>query len=663
MLPTSNLESLAASRKQSAPDHVLTVKSGPPLPPGFEKVEGKHPFFFKKWKFDKPLVAREPVQMLTNVSTFDPEFLRFLERTLELSKKHMPVDLDDEGFVGPSHIHKTTSSFGTVSGWRQNPMAYSLRDNFVLRDELGLPNSWRCETDRQIYREWLHLFFSAWCDRPIKVTKKSKSGPPHMEYEADKKIRLIEDRLEDAVFTRILKLIRAKKMRDLRKDHQCIAVGVAGRRGQSDDAEKVRLVADELYARTGGREGRRVPTDKRVEIDGHHYATLSAQRVRQVIGYSTILNSFGQMMSTGHLYAAYDRFAPTLKFAELQDKVDSLDEFLPSEPILTCFAADVDNFDNTAIPEFRWLEIIDVMRHYWDDGMVELQDMLHRAPYCSAPLELGGEFYWSGNPDDPAAFDSKGALKSGSNMVTIIGILEIVGEFLTNCNYAFNNVKGNVRRILEGDYILRLWDKGDDHVIWGAPDTVARYEKIATASEGEKLKYAYFRVSAEPGKQFIGHIIQRLGPRKFKALPRIHSLHDKTYCNEHSVGTLEKPSVFRPCWPIGAFVRKMLYGNSSALPIYNDVTEFAWKESGALARYGSVDAILNAAMDRQTSMWRLARNSSDMDVLISPQKLDYRYHEDQISPEVVSLFKSSLNQDLTTGWVTKLYGGVIIPKI
>lgn len=302
---------------------------------------------------------------------------------------------------------------------------------------------------------------------------------------------------------------------------------------------------------------------------------------------------------------------------------------------------------------------------YWDEGMISLQDCLHRAPYCAPPLGEKLNFFWSGNPDDPAAYDGKGSLKSGHNMVTIIGIIEMVGEFLTNSDYAFGNVLGNVLAILEGKYLLRLWDKGDDHMIWGAPATVAKYESIATAMDGDKLKYAYFRVTPEAGKQFIGQIIQRLGPRRFLTVPRIHSLHDKTFCNEHGIGDFDhrgifRPSVFRPCWPIGAFVRKMLYGESNALGIYTEVRDKAWRDSGCESRYGGINTIIDAAMDQQGSLFRLARTAIDVDVLINSSKLDYRYDDSQVSPEIVALFKSSLDQKLTTGWAERLYGGHIV---
>lgn len=658
----STLQELKKAQGLSEPDHMLTVAKGPPLPPGFEKTEGKHPIFFRNWKWDRPLVMREPIHMMTNVHTFDPEYLNFLSKMVEISAVEMKVGLDQEGFVDKSHVHKSTGSFGTVSGFRQDPAGYPLRDNALLREEYGLPNEWRREVDRAIYREWLHLFFNEWCERPIKTANKSKSGPPHMLYDAHDKIALISDRLVEPTLTKILSLVGQKKYRALRKDHGCIPSGTAGRRGQSDDAGRVRMVASEEYARTGGRSGNRIETKKKVVIDDVEYPLLAGQRVRTVIGYNTILNSIGQIQSTGHLYAAYERFPATLKFADLQDKVDELCRtFLPNEEVLTCFAGDVGNFDGCALAEFRWKEILDVASCYWDGDIIALQDMLHRAPYCTPPLEGDGKFYWSGNPDDPADYDGSGSLKSGHNMVTIAGIIEMVGEFLTNCHYAFGNVVGNVKRIVEGDYLLRLWDKGDDHMIWGTPDGVKRYEEVALAIDSKRnKKYAYFEVTPEAGKQFIGYILMRLGPRKFSAVRRIHSLHEKSFANEHGIGTEAHPSPFRPCWPIGGFVRKELYGTSNAYGIYQDIQRHAWRETGCEAKYGSVDAILDTAMDKMTPIWRIARTQADFDILINPAKLNYRYHEDEsVSEEVAALFQSSLPGKLTLRAAEQRYGGKI----
>jgi len=659
---TSTLEELKKAQGLSRPDHMLTVEKGPPLPPGFEKTTGKHPLFFRSWKWDKPLVAREPIHMMTNVYTFDHEYLSFLTTMVATCGTEMQPGLDEEGFVDKTHVHKSTGSFGTVSGYRQDPAGYPLHDNSLLREELGLPNEWRREVDKEIYREWLDLFFSEWCDRPIKIANKSKSGLPHMIYDAPDKIALISDRLVEPRLTKILKLIGQKKLRELRKDHGCILSGIAGRRGQSDDAGKIRMVASEEYARTGGRSGQRIQTNKNVVVDGFSYPLLAGQRVRTIIGYNTIVNSIGQIQSTGHLYAAYERFPLTLKFAELQDKLDELcRDFLPTEETLTCFAGDVGNFDACALAEFRWREIKDVASRYWDSDIVALQDFLHRAPYCTPPLSNAGEFYWSGNPDDPAAYSGSGSLKSGDNIVTIAGIIEMVGEFLTNCHYAFGNVRGNVRRILEGDYLLRLWDKGDDHMVWGSPAGVQRYEDVALAASADgRKKYAYFDVAKEPGKQFIGYIVMRQDKRRFLAVRRIHSLHEKTFANEHGIGTDGCPSPFRPCWPIGGFVRKELYGSSNAYRPYQDIQRYAWKVSGCEVKYGSVDAILDAAMDKMTPVWRIARSTADFDVLVNPAKLNYRYHEDEtVSPEVAALFQSALPQSLTTRAAEQRYGGKI----
>lgn len=655
-LPRQAIDHLKPHVTRRKPDHVLTVENGPPLPPGFEKASGKHPFFWKAWKWNVPLTTRRSVEMYPNVFTMDASYLNYLSMMRERGQDLLTVSLDDEGFVGETGIHKPVSAFGTVSGYMADPMAYPLKDNTLLRESLGLPNDWRRERDRQIYREWVDLFFAAWYDRPVKITDKSKFGMPYMEYAKAIKGAIVERALSDQEFPKILKKLEARRLRDLRKDHQVILGGIVGKRGQSDSAETIRMVADREYAMSGGRAGKLIQTDKKVVVDNISYPGCNAQRARPIVGYSTTANSIGQILSTGHLYAAYERFAPCLKFAELQDKIDELcDEFLPLAPVLSCFAADISNFDQTALAEFKWKEITASMATRWDPAIVSLQDLMHRAPYFTPALEVGGEAYWSGNPDNLNDFDSTGMLKSGHNMVTIVGIIEVVGDFLITADYAFGNVLGNVKSILEGDYHLRLWDKGDDHVIWGEPSAVQRYQEFATAKDGDKVKYSYFAIAPEDGKQFIGQLMQRTGPRSFKALPRIHSLHEKSACNEHSVRT-----VFRPCWALGGFARKELYSASPAYDAYLELNRACWRDSGCEAKFGSLDAILDAGMDEGTTFWRQARTVIDLDVLINPQKLDYRYAEGAVSAGVVDLFKSTIKQELTSFWAHRLYSGEIL---
>lgn len=652
----SELEELRRLLDGLPPDHKLTIAAGPPLPPGFNSAAGKHPLFFRDWKWKKSLCARESVEMFPDVLTLSPEYLRFLTESVSLGLDNLKVELDEEGFVGPSGVHKDVGSFGTVSGFRQAPVAYPLRSNHILRESLGLPNEWRRERDRTIYREWLHLFFSQWADRIIRIAAKSKSGPPFMTYSPGVKVNLVEERLQLDTLNKILKKITKQDYRGLRKDHQCCGFGTVGRRGQSDAAGKVRSVATEEYARTGGRSGQMINADKRVIVDGVVYDTLAGQRVRPIIGYSVVLNTIGQIMSSGHQHAAYERFPKVLKFTDVQTKLDELcAEFLPGEERLTAFFADVVNFDASALPEFRFREILDVWGQYWDGGLVDLQEMLHRAPYCTAPLELDGKFYWSGNPDDPSAYDGEGSLKSGDNIVTIVGIIEMVGDYLTNCDYAFGNVVGNVESIMRGEHHTRLWDKGDDHGVWGNPASVARYEEIATAVIDGKMAYSYFKVEAEPGKQFTGAVIQRRGPRAFKALPRLHSLHEKSYANEHSVN-----SVFRPVWPIGAFARKELYGAAPQYQTYVDLIDESWDRSGCKRIYGTLNAIIDKGMEETQTFWRLAQTPIDYTVLFSPAKANYRFTDDEISPDILKLFKRDISHDLTRGIADTMYGGRIL---
>lgn len=592
--------------------------------------------------FRTPLAARRPTEVLTNVYSFDDTFLLFLRELSKQLNEHpaLKPGVDDNQMVGENGIHTGFDRLRTVAGFAMSPLSWVPVDNHKLMKEFDLPFGFRSERHKSIFTNVFKLVFSSWEPDGIKVPKHSTVGIPMLgnydpEYKRKAALWLFSN------VEKILVLVDKGDYITLAREYGIVFCFNLNRRGQVDDPGKVRTVFDFEYAMSGGRSGKPLAADKHVIFnDGREYPDFSAMRERIVQGASWMVNSILQVIASGHMNALFTRFPETFHHTDPQVIADAAAEAGDAT------FSDVSDYDRSIGSHILDL-MFDVMREYWDPRLVKMYEVLYHAPYYARPLSAGSHEGngFVGLPLDPERYPINAGNRSGHAGTSLTAKIVKVADSLCVIDDVTGDVLGNEERYLKWQMPIKLVNNGDDEGAIGSPTLIQAYRVYRYDN-----KHGYLKVAPEVGQGFSGTLIRWKGQPV--ALPRLHTIFEKMYVPERSIGTR-----FRKRWPIGILARLNAFDKHPVGHYAAEIHRKLWHDMMS-PTYGDLYDIIqdgNESMDIRPD----GHSAIDTEVLEDESKVHYKYRDSDVSPDILALIVKKISAEETL-WAHSYYNGHII---
>lgn len=588
-----------------------------------------------------PLVDRKPREILPGMWSFDTPVLLFLRDAIKEWNAKLPVDLNEDGFT-TTGIHATFNKLACPAGYLQSPMSAKVVDNTLLREELGLTPGYsprQREIASMVWRKvWSRAIPSA-----VNVPKASAGGMRRFTHDVQWKLDYALWKTQPANYDRYLHMVESADCYGLANEYEIVFGMYVQKRLQLDEPGKVRMANDWEFAISGGLRGKRAPTDKRVEIDGTFWEDFSALRVRVIDAGPWAINCDLQIVATAHMRALFHDYPKTFHV----NTPDQMTEIFNGKHI---FCSDVSEYDQSMSKDAIAVAF-EQMREWYPEGVVRAAERLYEAPYFAKPLELGGKRSdWIFNPMDWSKRMQSGN-RSGHAMTSLMAKVNKVIEtlFILDIMHGVND--RNIDMWLRGQMSMGLVNNGDDEVVWAvAKRDIQRFKTLRS-----DLSLGHYKVEPEPGMGFSGNLLVLVDPINLTYMPttRLQTPIEKCYVPERSIG-----GVLRPYWPVGWLDRiDSLHQTDAGRELWSIHNHYYDKH--LKPQYGSHSSLIERGL-RALPIQNHDLTAIDREVLVDPDKLHYKYTDDQVSKEVRSIITSNIPADYCAGFLRRYYRGALI---
>lgn len=591
-------------------------------------------------KHNSPLVERNPIMILPGMTSFDEDVLRFQVELCDELNKALPAKVDSDGFT-PNGVHTGFDRILGVAGYMQNPMSAKTVDNTLLRETLGLRPGYNAR-EMEIAKLVWDIVWREAVPSKVKVPKKSAGGMRRMSHDVQWKLDYARWKTAPVRYEKFLNAVESGDVYYLANEMEIVYGTYIQKRLHLDDISKVRWANDWTYAKTGGREGGRSETDKKVVIDGVDYPRHSALRVRVIDAGPWTVNCDLQMVASSHMKSLFARFPKTFHI----NTSDEIKEIVDGKYV---FCSDVSEYDQSMCKDAISV-IFTTMRKYYREGVCASAERLYAAPYFARPLDMdGNQGLWMANPMNWKRKLNSGN-RSGHAFTSLAAKVNKVIETLFIADRLYRVTPRNIEAFLKGDMPIAMINNGDDEVVYTQVASDLEHFKALRAD----LNMGSYVVTPELGQGFSGLLLVRPDPTKCEYFPsaKLQTPFEKCYVPERSIGT-----ALREFWPIGWFDRKdSLYQTDAgreAWDIHNSV--YARRLEG---RYGSLNGILERAL-QDLPILSNDLTPIEREVLADPDKLHHKYDDSDVREFVLNAVTSNIPEDYTAGWLKVNYSGHI----
>jgi len=295
--------------------------------------------------------------------------------------------------------------------------------------------------------------------------------------------------------------------------------------------------------------------------------------------------------------------------------------------------------------------VFQTMREYYPEGIVRSAERLFQSPYYAKPLALGERVgRWIADPMD-WTFEMNSGNRSGHAMTSLIAKVNKVAETLGVIDHMYSVTESNLESFLLGRMPIGLVNNGDDEIIW-------------TVTAGDMQKYKQLRktkgighyvVTSEVGQGYSGMLLVRpnANEQHYVPSPRLQTPLEKCYVPERSIG-----GVLRPFWPIGWLDRiDALHESDLGRHIWEVHNQHykKWLEP----EYGTLTSLLSEGIRNMPKIGNgaIPTDVADREVLADPDKLHYKWSEDDVSDKVLAVITSRIPKDYVHSWLRRYYTG------
>lgn len=539
------------------------------------------------------------------------------------------------GTVGPNAIAGDFYQLLTVAGHGMNPITVPPMSNSAIRAELKLTDQFVSTRHAEIFKRLIRLMFATKLPSKVSIRREASTGAPDYVNDVKKK----KDELMHALrnMNSFLDLVDKGSLLELFIEFNAPIVQTTGERTQADKVSvtnghyksKDREVNDEKAARSGDMSSRFV-ADKTVRIDGNIVKDHFAGRRRTVFGMSFVPNYVvAAVFSTmrAHYLEAY---AYTWKHRTPESILEKMRMF----KYLAGF--DVKQFDQS-VPTFMIDMFCQELTNYVDPRLAKLIRMMFSAPYIVPYPFVAGTSDEKFNPvfgDDPfaeATFAMELGLPSGISCNPDFGKLVMMTQYLCLADDFYHDVlETGIEVILRGEHSkYGFLNMGDDCVV------LMNEEAFRDHVLNDEYNARYFAVEPEKPISFLGNVPYTDERGELQLAPNIASFFVNWLVPEFGVENHRR----RNFWAVGDRERRQHYAKS---PAYSEA--YGIYEEVFSSEYGrSPSSITADYYDQQRKLGALS--FIDALVLQNPSYLQYRFEENQVSPEILDQLVTSLPAD------------------
>lgn len=588
-----------------------------------------------------PLVDRKPREVLPGIWSFDSDFLEFLGACVDEWNVKLPVDLNADGFTRTG-IHANFDKLRCPAGYMQTPMSYKLVDNTLFRENLKLSAGYSRRQREIAVMVWTAVWSRA-LPSAVNVPKASAGGMRRFTHSVQWKLDYVQWKTQPQRYDRFLRMVESADCYGLANDYEIVYGMYVQKRLQIDEFGKIRYANDLEYALSGGAKGKRVETDKRVELFGRVWDGYSALRVRVIDAGPWAVNCDLQIVATAHMRAMFHDYPATFH-------INTPEQMTAAFNGKFVYCSDVSEYDQSMSKEA--LEVVfTTMREYYPEGIVRSAERLYEAPYFAKPLSLGGaDSRWIFSPME---WDQKmnSGNRSGHAMTSLVAKVNKVIETLFFFDLMYGVTAQNLGMWLKGQMPIGVVNNGDDEVVWA----VSRRDMIKFKALRSDISLGHYDVKPEPGMGFSGRllVLEDEDTLTYRPSTRLQTPIEKCYVPERSIGGL-----LRPFWPVGWLDRiDALHATDAGKELWN-IHNFYY-DRYLRAKHGSVPSLIERGL-RSLPMQTHDLTMIEREVIVDPDKLHYKYTDDQIGAEVKALITSNIPATYAAGFLRRYYKGTIL---
>lgn len=608
------------------------LKAGTPLREIFSNGTAMH---------NVPIVDRKPREVITGVWSFDPAMRNFLSSCVKDWNEKVPKRMDAEGKFSIDGVHSTFDHLQAAAGYLQTPMSAKLVDNTLFRRSLGLSDKYTAAQRALAKALWMIVWSHA-LPSSVNVPKASAGGMPRFSHDVQWKLDYARFKTEPTNYSRFISMMEKGDVYGLANDFECVVGMYTQKRLQLDSIGKVRWANDREYALSGGARGSRVPTDKKVVIDGKEWVGFSGVRVRVIDAGPWTMNCDLQMVATSHMKAMFKQF-PAVFHVNTDEQIRSV---IDGKHI---YCSDVSEYDQSMSGDAMSV-VFETMREFYPEGIVRAAERLYEAPYYTKPLEVDGkQGWWAHSPMD-WAFRMNSGNRSGHAFTSLVAKMNKVIDtlFIFAAMYPVN--PENLVRWLKGLMPLGLVNNGDDEIVWALTRAdLARFEKLRPDKS-----LGHYLVEPEPGMGFSGRLILLVDSVKmlYRTVAKLATPFEKMYVPERSIG-----GRLRPFWPVGWLDRiEQLNSTDQGREMWS-IHNFHYERH--LGKFGGWLEKVRSAY-RSMNIEVGGYSAIEREVLAEPDKLHHKYTDDEVSKDVLALVTSRIPATYVAGFLRRWYSGVIM---
>lgn len=596
-----------------------------------------------------------PIQVHPGVLSADPQFDAFkFELAVELSKMY-PPNIDDHGFADETAVTRDYSALLTTSGLKMGQANVPPKDRSKMLADAGIINGWASPRHKRI-GEALHRFIfghrvpgaSAHFQLASSTTAPSHWGGPGSQLQKQFMFRDLATNVDDVLRlvddTNLLELYRRYGIMNLMKlVERQQSEGVIDLLG-GDLTPKKRLVADFEYMMTGGHGGSRIEASKTKytrDMFGLKYGV--GTRVRTAYGLCGQINALMTMVLAGSREYYFDEGEYTWHHTTPDQIYDGIRDFVE---IIGFDATTMDQF----FPTFFLQEHVRLLGDYFDPRYVKLVNWVNGAPYYAPQLGENMDPFFVGDPRDPDSFNVDVGLSSGRAdnpdlgkwyMTTVY--LCLLDDFTHDLLEQGGNDEQSIAQVLKGRHpAFGLKDMGDDAMVGfkaGYERLAAKFrDELRKEGEREKAKICpYARLDIEMGIAFLGNVIfkDRMGQIQIPK-PNPVTFMANRHCPERGINT-----GMRQFWGHGMEAAIEHYSRAGDV-IYESLKleRELWRKW--MPGYPTPEQMSNKAMTLKPLPITSSLSYAEMEVILDPTKLFYKYKPSDVSEDIASLFTSTI---------------------
>jgi len=604
--------------------------------------------------------AQGPIEIFDDILSTDPRMMLFKARLSDKLTAAVPENVDEFGRVYGTGARSNFYGIRHLNGLPMIPATWPLSSNVKKRHDAGLADGPVSQQHAWIFQAVVRLFFSDLEPVPLKIRRGSSTCVPFFSTDKSDKEEIARYAMKTA--HKAGRLMIDGKFEDAYILYQMGGAYYVVYRAQSTDGvkhengkwvSKDRLVADFEYAISGGARGTLRPASK----DPTDYPGLEGvkgmfrERRRTAMGGPFAMNAAIMPVAQSVRKRIYSRFAYAFHHTTREDKEAKVRDWD------LCIATDVSDHDTFWPGWLRDLicdELLDM--GYADWWVAIFRTSLKLPIYVGAPGPDEGHVL-IGDWRDPQL---EVGLSSGQ------GATDLMGTILMSCVYTimqldhtaphlWNNIKSLsdamrfMDNYLQGKEEIKQISKSDDAMLgWARGPALAKGQALLEKLQsGDKTLSPYMVISYEHGGAFLGDILLYEGskkPSKAIFVGNILSMVNNQFSPEYGTQSkvAQRSRRKRPFPGLAWASMQQTYGNCPAYGEVMEIIESEWffcfgesyrayretmlhRDTVELSRY--VASMANSrGLEGLTTI--------DLEVLANPEKLQYKYTDDDVSAHV-----------------------------